>query len=117
MPGIKRLRNVARSFAQHALSGNSYDTPERTLEQRRAGVMEISVALVGCSDVSPVEAPGLRSKFAEILRKEGFEPSSVVTAHAVFGFVGQQRTALNCQVIVATPDSGELKVAIEASDI
>ena len=111
-PGLKRLRSIAHSFAQHTLSGLSSNTPERNLDQRRAGVERIAMTIVG-------DAPGdglleldpfdLRERVIEIVGKEPVDPDFIAFARAVFLFKGQSRSPYCCDVIIATVDGRRIE--------
>ena len=103
MPGLKKLRSIPNSIAHHALSGLG-ESPERTLEQRRAGTESIDVDLMDASDR---DFAALRDKFAEILEKESVDASTLQSANATFLFRGQCRTADSCIVLVRTHDGRE----------
>ena len=103
MPGIKRLRSVAHSFAQHALGPFSPFTPERTLEQRRSAVECISVALIG-DDTSNREVESLSIRFAEFLDEEHLTTKQIIKAKVDFLFKGQCRTPSYCKVTIQTAD-------------
>src|SRR4051812_41034018 len=94
MPGVKRLRSVAYSLAQHCLSGLCQFAPERTLAEQRAGLAKISVALI-----DPTQSDSsLRTRLTDILAKEHIDVSVLASAQADFLFVGQCRTANQCVV-------------------
>ncbi|MGO1070305.1 hypothetical protein [Lysobacter sp. CA199] len=115
MSGVKRLRSVAHSFAQHALSGLCGDAPERELEQRRTGAARIGVVLIGdrSKDDEPYEdRPHLRVKFVELLMKEAIDPSSLAWARIVFVFRGQCRTADGCMVSIETRDGRRIEKSV-----
>lgn len=115
MLSIKRLRSVAHSFAQHALSGLCGDAPERALELRRAGVPRIGVVLVGerREDGEVYEdRPYLRAKFFELMTKESIDPSSLASARIVFVFRGQSRDADGCAVSIETRDGRRVERSI-----
>ena len=107
MPGIKRLRSVAHSFAQHALGPFSPHTPERTLEQRRAALECITVDLM---DGSNSTARSLGARFTEFLEKEGIKPADVSEATAAF--LGLALTAAFLAVAVSAAVAATFLVAV-----
>ncbi|MGN6151026.1 MAG: hypothetical protein ACTHOH_03320 [Lysobacteraceae bacterium] len=106
MPGIKRLRSVANSFAQHALGGLCGASPERTLDERRSGVESIRVVLresgYHCGN------HGLHDRLADILRRERFDADAVAAAEIVFHFSGQCRTPVRATVLLRLADGNEV---------
>jgi hypothetical protein len=119
MSGVKRLRSVAHSLAQHAISGMSSGTPERSLEQRRIGIERISVSLLG--EVAEPNAlshdsPALRAKFLELLSKEGVDAAFIVSVRADFEYIGQCRTPDSCSVTIRTENGKEIESKVGASN-
>lgn len=112
------MRSVAHSFAQHALSGLSRDTPERTIEQRRSNIESISVILTGDVTINAAmtqEASLLVATFIELLSKESIDLSSVISAQANFTFVGQCRTPAKCQVMINTAEGQVVECVVDES--
>jgi hypothetical protein len=106
LPGIKRLRSVANSLAQHALGGLCGASPERTPDERRGGVASIRVVL--CESGSSCEAHGLHDRLVDILRREGFGADAVPTAEVVFHFTSQCRTPGRATVLLRLADGTEV---------
>lgn len=115
MLSVKRLRSVAHSFAQHALSGLCSDAPEREREQRRAGGSRIGVVLIGerGEDGQAYEdRPRLRARFVELLAKEAIDPWSLASVRVMFVFRGQSREADGCVVSIETVDGRSIERSV-----
>lgn len=105
MPGTKRLRSIAHSFAQHALGPLSPWTPERSLEQRQTGLASISVQLLGQRDVEVrPEVSALQQCFVEFLSKENVSVQRLRMARAEFQFQGQCQTPSRCAIVIRPID-------------
>ena len=112
MPSIKKIRGVIQSFAQHTLSGPCHDSPERNLQQRQAGILCISIPLIGQQSLDAATSPNsllqesksLSDRFLEFLAKEKIDLASIASAQASFLFKGQCRTPNSCHVTVEAID-------------
>lgn len=100
MSGLKRLRSIAHSYSQHVLGPFGPGAPERSADQRKAGLPKLAVDLVGGCHVADAWQLAFRDRFEAFLRKERIPLSLVVAARIEFCFEGQCRTPTSCRITI-----------------